>query len=129
MREERSRIMSRIRSQKNRSTELLFIQLLKRYQITGWRRGSTLPGKPDFVFRKDCIVVFVDGDFWHGNPRVFRIPKSNVEYWTAKIEGNIRRDLENNRKLKKLDWRVLHFWESTLTNKKAVAARLRRVLG
>jgi len=121
--------MARIRSRGNRTTELRFVRLLKKHKITGWRRGSTLPGKPDFVFRKERIAIFVDGDFWHGNPRRFRIPDSNVKYWTAKIDSNRRRDLENNRKLRKLGWRVRRFWESALRDEKTVLSRLKRALG
>jgi DNA mismatch endonuclease (patch repair protein) len=127
--EERSRIMARIRSRGNETTELRFIRLLRKHQFVGWRRASTLPGKPDFVFRKERVAVFIDGDFWHGNPHNFRLPKSNIEYWAAKIERNRRRDLANSRKLRILGWRVHRFWETTLRNEKAVVARLKRVLG
>ena len=126
--DQRSRIMSRIRSRGNKTTELRFIRLLRKYQIVGWRRGSALPGKPDFVFRNERVAIFIDGDFWHGNPRKFRVPKSNVGYWAPKIEANRRRDIANNRKLRKLGWRVLRFWESSLRNEPAVTAKIKRVL-
>ena len=121
--------MARIRSRGNKSTELRFVRLLKKHGITGWRRGSRLPGRPDFVFHKRRVAVFIDGDFWHGNPRSFRLPKSNIAYWAAKIETNRRRDRTNNRKLRKLGWRVRHFWESALHNEGAVVAKLKRILG
>lgn len=128
-RDERSRIMSRIRSRGNESTELRFIRILRKHKITGWRRGSTLPGKPDFVFKTERIVVFIDGDFWHGNPQKFRLPKSNVDYWAPKIEATRRRDVTNNRQLRKLGWRVLRFWESGLRKEMAVATKIKRALG
>jgi DNA mismatch endonuclease (patch repair protein) len=128
-RDERSRIMSRIRSRGNESTELRFIRILRKHKIAGWRRGSTLPGKPDFVFRRERIVVFIDGDFWHGNPRKFRVPKSNVDYWAPKIEATRRRDIANNRRLRKLGWRVLRFWESGLRKESAVVTKFKRALG
>jgi DNA mismatch endonuclease (patch repair protein) len=128
-RDERSRIMSRIRSRGNESTELRFIRILRKHKINGWRRGSALPGKPDFVFKRERIVVFIDGDFWHGNPRKFRLPKSNVDYWAPKIEMTRRRDIANNRRLRKLGWRVLRFWESGLRKDIAVATKIKRVLG
>ena len=59
-RDERSRIMSRIRSRANATTELRLIQLFRRHKIIGWRRNQNLPGKPDFVFREKRMVVFVD---------------------------------------------------------------------
>src|SRR4051812_22801241 len=110
--EERSRIMSRIRSNGNNTTEIRFIRIMRNYKISGWRRGIRLPGRPDFVFAKYKVVVFIDGDFWHGNPKRFRLPKSNRYYWETKILGNKDRDLRVNRKLKRLGWCVLRFWES-----------------
>ena len=61
---ERSWVMSRIRSYGNRTTELRFIRFARRFGVIGWRRGSRLFGKPDFVFSRAKLVVFVDGDFW-----------------------------------------------------------------
>lgn len=127
-REERSRIMSRIRSKGNAATELSFIKIVRKYKITGWRRGSKLFGKPDFVFPRERIAVFIDGDFWHGNPRKFRLPLSNLEYWTKKILSNKRRDRRVNSYLRKHGWKVLRFWQSSLRNEMAVVARLRRAL-
>jgi DNA mismatch endonuclease (patch repair protein) len=126
--EKRSRIMAGIRSTRNTSTEMRLIAIMKRFKITGWRRGIKLPGKPDFVFRKVRVVVFVDGDFWHGNPRCKRLPKSNIEYWRPKIEGNIARDKEHTRALKKLGWHVIRLWESDLGDEEAVAAKLRAAM-
>ena len=126
--EQRSRIMSRIRSDGNLSTELRFVRLLKQHKLSGWRRKSALPGKPDFIFPRQRVAIFIDGDFWHGNPRSFRIPKSNVEYWGQKIQMNRRRDIANNRRLRHLGWRVQRFWESGLRNEAAIVAKLKRVL-
>lgn len=125
---ERSRIMARIRSRGNSATELRFIRLLRRFQIKGWRRGSKLAGHPDFVFHKHRVAIFIDGDFWHGNPRRFRVPKSNVEYWTSKILGNRRRDRAVNRALAGLGWRVVRFWQSSLQDGTKVVAKLGGIL-
>ena len=122
--EKRSSIMAGIRSTRNSSTEMRLISIMKRFKITGWRRGINLPGKPDFVFRKARVVVFVDGDFWHGNPRCKRLPKSNVEYWQKKIEGNIARDKKHTKTLKRLGWGVIRIWESALGDEAAIAARI-----
>jgi len=62
----RSQIMSRVLGRGNKATELALIVLLRRHQITGWRRAARLFGKPDFVFPKHRLAVFVDGCFWHG---------------------------------------------------------------
>lgn len=112
--EKRSVLMARIKSCRNQSTELKLIALFRAAGIKGWRRHLAIPGKPDFAFRKQRVVVFVDGDFWHGNPRKLRIPKSRVGYWLAKIERNRSRDVEVGLELKKRGWKVIRIWESSL---------------
>ena len=126
--EQRSRIMSKIRSRGNAATELRFVQILRTYQFKGWRRGAKLPGKPDFVFQRERVAVFVDGDFWHGNPRKFRLPKSNLSYWSKKILSNRARDKRINNELRMGGWIVLRFWQTSLKNEKVVISRLRRCL-
>jgi len=95
--------------------------LRKAISFSGYRyrlNSKKLPGKPDLVFNKYKLVVFVDGEFWHGfqwkkkKPRI----KSNRDYWIMKIEGNIQRDKINNKKLKKLGYNVLRFWEHQIKN-------------
>ena len=78
-----------------------------------------LPGNPDIVLPKYKTVIFVDGCFWHGHEdcRYFRLPKSNVEFWKAKIERNVARDVCNEVALKALGWRVVRVWECELRNK------------
>ena len=123
---ERSYVMSRIKSRGNRTTELRFMRSCRRYGIKGWKRGSKLFGRPDFVFASAKLVVFVDGNFWHGNPKTRRTPKSNVEYWAEKIDGNRRRDRVVSRTLKARGWTVFRVWESDLrTDIEAVMAKLR----
>src|ERR1700719_2108861 len=106
--------MARVKGRGNLSTELRFIVLMRTEGVKGWRRGFPLPGHPDFVFRRERVVVFVDGDFWHGNPRSLRIPKSNVAFWKAKIARNRRRDRTINNYLREQGWTVLRIWESSL---------------
>jgi DNA mismatch endonuclease (patch repair protein) len=64
----RSEVMSRIRGRGNKETELALAKLLRKHRITGWRRNQAVFGKPDFVFRRQRLAVFVDGCFWHGCP-------------------------------------------------------------
>jgi DNA mismatch endonuclease (patch repair protein) len=125
----RSKCMSQIRSRGNRTTELRFAQFLREYGINGWRRGCNIFGKPDFVFRRHKLAIFIDGDFWHGNPRNYRLPKSNRQYWRKKIESNRARDRLVNRTLRQKGWTVLRFWESNLKRERAIAVRLKMVLG
>jgi len=79
----------------------------------GWRyrrNFALLPGKPDFVFTKARVVVFVDGDFWHG----WRYPqwkhKLSSDYWRTKIERNRARDRRNFARLRRMGWTVLRLW-------------------
>lgn len=126
-RKKRSKIMSQIRSRGNAATELRFIHILRKHKISGWRRNSRLPGKPDFIFPAGHLAVFIDGDFWHGNPKRFRIPKSNVSYWQQKILSNVLRDKRTNKTLRKLGWRVFRFWQSSLNDENRIVARINRV--
>lgn len=127
---ERSERMSRVRSATNKSTELRLIALLRTTGIKGWRRGVAMPGKPDFVFRAAKLAVFVDGCFWHRCPRHGRIPKTRVEFWTAKLARNRNRDQEVGKMLRKNGWRVLRIWEHELTRKyeTRLAARIQRTI-
>ena len=120
--------MSKVKSVDNRSTEILLIQVLRNNAISGWRRKYALYGKPDFVFLKERVAVFVDGCFWHGHPQKCRIPKTNRQYWVRKIERNIDRDKKVNRHLKDKGWKVVRIWEDAI-NKTSTVVRLRRVLG
>lgn len=73
------------------------------------RNDTGLPGKPDFVFPKAKVIVFVDGDFWHG----WRFPlwrDKLTAYWKQKIERNRRRDRAKFQRLRRLGWMVLRFW-------------------
>ena len=127
----RSAVMARIRSRGNMATELRMIALFRAEGITGWRRGARLFGKPDFVFRRERVVVFVDGCFWHGCPKHATLPAGNRAFWKAKFARNAARDREVTRTLRKAGWRVLRVWECALAQKRAAgtAARILRALG
>jgi len=116
-RSKRSGLMSRIRSHGNAATELRFIHLLRDSGITRWRRRYPIYGKPDFVFLRVRLAVFVDGCFWHGCPRCYREPKSNRAFWRQKIMANRKRALVVNRALRKSGWRVLRVWQHELKRK------------
>jgi len=122
--------MSRIRGSGNKDTELRLIEIFRMHGITGWRRRHVLVGKPDFVFPRQKIAVFVDGCFWHGCPAHATWPKQNAEFWRTKILGNRKRDRAVSRQLKKSGWRVLRIWEHGLTRGRITRtlARLRRIL-
>src|SRR6202166_2805063 len=130
-REQRSRNMSSIRSKGNVSTEQAFAKLLRVAGISGWRRHLPIPGKPDFVFLSQRLVVFIDGCFWHGCPRCYRLPEDNRPYWKAKVLSNRRRDRRQTRELKSLHWHVLRIWEHSLKStigRERILAKLKLVL-
>lgn len=126
----RSRVMSAIRSAGNVSTELRLVALMRLHAVKGWRRGSQLPGKPDFVFPSLRLAVFVDGCFWHGCPRCSRGVDTNGAFWREKIAGNRRRDLRVSRRLRGMGWRVLRIREHEIRAKSAqIPGRLVRAAG
>lgn len=112
--EQRSRNMASIRSKGNASTEKVFLGLLREAGISGWRRHMNLPGKPDFAFPKQRVAIFVDGCFWHGCPRCYRLPEDNRRYWKAKMRSNRNRDRRRTRELRARGWTVLRCWEHRL---------------
>ena len=109
--------MAAIRSRGNRDTELRLIALMRAHGISGWRRGSKLTGKPDFVFPKLRLAVFVDGCFWHGCPKHATQPKTNAAFWRKKISANRARDRLVTRTLRAMGWRVVRVWEHELSRK------------
>lgn len=116
--------MGVVRSSGNKATEMVLVKLMGKHGITGWRRGVKLRGKPDFVFATQRVAIFVDGCFWHGCEKHYRMPKGNRSYWQAKIAGNIARDAVVRRTLRRAGWRVIHVWEHELAEKNE--ARLMR---
>jgi DNA mismatch endonuclease, patch repair protein len=123
---QRIRIMRAIRGSGNRTTELTLVAAMRASELTGWRRKQNLPGHPDFVFRRKRLAVFVDGCFWHGCPRCYRVPRTNSAFWQAKIQANRKRDARVSRNLRKQGWRVLRIWEHSLAiSPESVTRRLK----
>ena len=123
----RSAIMAAIRSTGNKGTELKLAEILRKNGITGWRRHQSVFGKPDFIFRKAQLAVFVDGCFWHGHPSKCRMPHTNRRYWAAKIARNMARDKLVTRILRKKGWNVIRIWEDSV-RKPSTVVRLRKAL-
>lgn len=124
----RSQVMSAIRSRGNKDTELKLASIFRAAGITGWRRGQPLPGRPDFVFRRHHLAIFVDGCFWHGCPKHGRQPGSNASYWTPKLARNKARDHEVTRALRRAGWIVLRFWEHQLAQPSRIIASVETLL-
>jgi DNA mismatch endonuclease (patch repair protein) len=140
----RSEVMSHIRSRGNKDTELALARFFRRHKIIGWRRHVQIGGRsrsplragrlsaksgahgvtrptfrvrPDFVFRKSRMAIFVDGCFWHGCPKHATKPKNNRAFWHRKLSANKTRDRLVTRTLRKAGWRVLRIWEHELAKK------------
>ena len=90
-----------------------------------------LPGKPDLVFRSRRKVIFVHGCFWHGHDckRGARTPKTNRDYWQAKIQRNMIRDTKHRSELSQSGWTTLIIWECELKDKENLIERIRLFLG
>lgn len=98
-------------------------ELLLRHEL--WRTGlryrlhvAGLPGRPDVVFPCHRVVVFCDGDFWHGRDLEARVAKlergHNAAYWVAKIRRNVERDRRQDQALTTAGWHVLRLWEGDI---------------
>jgi len=136
----RSKVMSQIRGRGNKDTELALIRVFRAQGITGWRRHIVIHGRaallrgpnitaaqqrrptnrravrvrPDFVFPKLRLAVFVDGCFWHCCPLHATRPRNNAPFWQKKLASNVARDKLVTRTLKRAGWRVLRLWEHEL---------------
>lgn len=122
--------MRAVRS-KDTAPELLVRRLAHRlgYRFRLHRRD--LPGHPDLVFPARRAVVFVHGCWWHGHDcaRGARTPKSNADYWTAKIRRNVARDEAAVAALESAGWKVMVLWECQMKDASALAGRLQGFLG
>ena len=108
--EQRKFNMSRIKG-KNTGPEVKLRKMLFAENIRGYRIHFNLPGKPDIVFTKKKIAIFIDGCFWHKCPICFQEPETRKEFWMNKIQSNVDRDKKINEQLKDKGWTVLRFWE------------------
>ena len=111
--EQRHKCMSRIKS-KDTSIEVSLRRALWKKGYRYRKNYSALPGKPDIVLIKYRIAIFCDGELFHGKnweilkPRLLK--GNNPDFWVKKIERNMKRDDENDKKLLFLGWTVIHFW-------------------
>lgn len=121
--------MQKIKSSGNKSTEQRLITYFKLNGIKGWRRNFKLFGKPDFVFLKPRVTIFVDGCFWHGHNCGRNLsPKQNGEYWSEKQNKNRKRDELVTNTLNGKGWIVMRIWECELKNQEEVCQKLLKVL-
>lgn len=126
--EQRSRCMAAIGG-KDTKPEILVRNFLFSKGLRYRLNNRKLPGSPDIVLKKYKTVIFVDGCFWHGHEgcKYFRLPKSNIPFWEAKITRNIERDKETTQTLTALGWKVIRIWECELRNKSNRKAALHKL--
>ena len=124
---ERSKLMSRIKSE-NTKPELKLRKFLWGLGIRYRKNVKNLPGTPDIVISKYKLIIFIDGEFWHGyNWKEKRNKiKSNREFWIPKIERNMQRDKANNKYYSETGWKVMRFWEQEV--KKEFGVCVNRIL-
>lgn len=120
--------MSRIRG-KDSKPEMLVRRLVHGMGFRYRLHGKGLPGKPDLVFPGRRKVIFVHGCFWHRHPaptcKLARLPKSRLDFWETKLEGNRRRDQSVSEALAALGWQQMVVWECECGQKEHLANKLR----
>lgn len=121
--------MSRNRA-KDTAPELALRRALWTAGMRGYRlHARGVPGRPDIVFARAKLAIFVHGCFWHGCPKHSRLPKSNSAFWRAKFVRNAARDARKLAELKAAGWRTLTFWEHDVRDRlPRVVASIQRAL-
>jgi DNA mismatch endonuclease (patch repair protein) len=127
----RSERMGRVRG-RDTKPEMVVRRLIHgmgyRYRL----QARDLPGRPDIVFRKRKKAIFVHGCFWHRHPdpacKLARLPKTRLDFWLPKLEGNRSRDIANVERLEALGWQVLLVWECELRDREQLKNVLRRFI-
>jgi len=126
--EQRSRVMSCV-GQKHTGPEMIVRRLVHSLGYRFRLHAKTLPGSPDLVFASRRKVIMVHGCFWHRHGcRYFRMPKSRLEFWTAKLDRNFARDAATRRALRKLGWQTLTVWECETRRPDRLTNRIVRFL-
>ena len=127
--EKRSAVMRRVKG-KNTAPELKVRRALTALGARYRLNRKDLPGTPDIVMSGRRLAIFVHGCFWHGHDcaRGARVPKSNREYWTAKVARNVARDARTSAELQARGWRVETIWECQLKDDAGLNERLERLL-
>ena len=124
---ERSALMARVGS-KNSAVELLVRRELHRRGLRYSLHCTDLAGKPDVVFRKARIVLFIHGCFWHLHTcKRGRLPRSNRTFWRSKLQANNDRDLRQSRLLRKAHWRVIVIWACQVSSDRGLQRACDRV--
>ena len=128
--QERSERMGRVKGADTKP-EMVVRRLVHAMGYRYRLHGRDLPGKPDIVFRSRKKVIFVHGCFWHRHPRckLARIPKTRLDFWVPKLEGNRERDIRNQQALGQMGWRYLVIWECEIGDRGDLENRILEFLG
>jgi len=128
--ERRSAIMARVRG-KDTGPEVRVRRIAHGFGLRFRLHRKDLPGKPDLVFPKHSLAVFVHGCFWHRHPGCRRAstPTTRPEFWQAKFDGNVARDRRQQEALETLGWKVLILWECELKDDERLKDVLRTAIG
>jgi DNA mismatch endonuclease, patch repair protein len=128
-REERSRQMSLVKN-KDTSPELRVRRAVHALGARYRLHDTRLPGRPDLVFPRRRLALFVHGCFWHRHPNcsLARLPKSRLDFWLPKLEGNRKRDLHQLEEIVEFGWRAEVIWECETLSPKLLDERLSRIL-
>ena len=121
----RSEVMSRIRG-RDTKPEMIVRRIAHGLGFRFRLHRPDLPGRPDLVFPRYKAVIMVHGCFWHRHPgcRYTTTPKTRVDYWQKKFDGNVVRDRRNEAALSELGWRTMVIWECETRDREAVAERI-----
>jgi DNA mismatch endonuclease (patch repair protein) len=125
----RSWTMSRVKS-KNTVPEIVVRRAAHELGLRFRLHRGDLPGKPDLVFPRWRVAIFVNGCFWHSHEGCnrARLPRSNSAYWKGKLLRNVERDHESFQSLRRAGWRVIVIWECESKRPAQLKAKLRRVV-
>jgi len=119
---ERSERMAKIRSADTKP-EVILRRALHARGLRFRLGGANLPGRPDIVFPRHRVALFVHGCFWHAHGcRISSTPKSNSAFWLAKFDRNKARDRQAIDEVEGLGWRAMVAWECEITTKRALEA-------
>ena len=127
--EKRSWIMAQVKG-RDTKPEKAVRSLLHRMGYRFRLQRKDLPGKPDIVLPKYHTVIFVHGCYWHRHdcPNGRRLPKSRLDFWHPKLEGNRERDLKKQTLLRELGWNVMIIWECMIRDESALRENIRSFL-
>lgn len=115
---------------RNTSPERLVKRCLRRLKCHYRSNVERIPGTPDFALVGRKKLIFVHGCFWHGHKGCARAarPETNKEFWSRKIEGNMKRDARSLRKLRKTGWTVLVIWQCQTKDEERLKRRIARFI-